>query len=101
MNQIGTAAGLTLGPFAAGILIAVRSAALALFGLAVVYSLALIPFFLMPNSLRAVRVKCGSKSAPLKCALKSGDSKLKTDFSACALARLGMAYHPPRLIKEG
>ncbi|MDP6667200.1 MAG: MFS transporter [Dehalococcoidia bacterium] len=42
MNQLGTAAGRTLGPLAAGALIAIRSAALALFGLAVVYGLALI-----------------------------------------------------------
>ena len=45
MNQLGHALGRTLGPMAAGILIAVRSAAFALFGLAVVYAVALIATF--------------------------------------------------------
>ncbi len=42
MNQFGSALGRSLGPLAAGVLIAMRSAALALFGLAVVYGTALI-----------------------------------------------------------
>lgn len=45
MNQLGHALGRTLGPLAAGILIAIKSAALALFGLAVVYAVALIATF--------------------------------------------------------
>jgi MFS family permease len=45
MNQMGHALGRTLGPLAAGILIAVKSAALALFGLAIVYAVALIATF--------------------------------------------------------
>jgi len=45
MNQLGNALGRTLGPLAAGALIAIRSAALALFGLAVVYGVALIATF--------------------------------------------------------
>ena len=45
MNQLGHALGRTLGPLAAGILIAIKSAALALFGLAVVYAVAMIATF--------------------------------------------------------
>ncbi|MCI0837901.1 MAG: MFS transporter, partial [Chloroflexi bacterium] len=45
MNQLGFALGRTLGPLLAGILIAVRNAALALFGLALVYLAALIATF--------------------------------------------------------
>lgn len=45
MNQLGYATGRTLGPLEAGILIAVRSAALALFELTVVYGAALIATF--------------------------------------------------------
>ena len=45
LSQIGDALGRTLGPLLAGILIAARSAALALFGLAVVYALSLIAIF--------------------------------------------------------
>jgi len=45
MNQLGNAVGRTLGPLAAGVLIAIRSAALALFGLAVVYGVALLATF--------------------------------------------------------
>jgi MFS family permease len=45
MNQMGHALGKTLGPLAAGILIAIKSAALALFGLAVVYAVAMIATF--------------------------------------------------------
>jgi len=45
MSQMGDALGRTLGPLLAGILIAAKSAALALFGLAVVYSLSLIAVF--------------------------------------------------------
>ncbi|MCH8230444.1 MAG: MFS transporter, partial [Chloroflexi bacterium] len=45
MSQMGDALGQTLGPLLAGILIAARSAALALFGLAVVYALSLIAVF--------------------------------------------------------
>ncbi|MCZ6852782.1 MAG: MFS transporter [Gammaproteobacteria bacterium] len=45
INQLGFALGRTLGPLLAGILIAVRNAALALFGLATVYLAALIATF--------------------------------------------------------
>jgi MFS family permease len=45
MNQLGHALGRTLGPLAAGALIAIRSAALALFGLAAVYGVALLITF--------------------------------------------------------
>jgi hypothetical protein len=45
INQLGHALGRTLGPLAAGILIAIKSAALALFGLAVVYAVAMIATF--------------------------------------------------------
>jgi MFS family permease len=45
MNQLGNALGRTLGPLAAGVLIGIRSAALALFGLAVVYGVALLATF--------------------------------------------------------
>ncbi|MCH7971277.1 MAG: MFS transporter [Chloroflexi bacterium] len=45
INQLGFALGRTLGPLLAGILIAVRNAALALFGLAMVYLAALIATF--------------------------------------------------------
>ncbi|MBC8453053.1 MAG: MFS transporter [Chloroflexi bacterium] len=45
MNQLSHALGRTLGPLLAGILIAIRSAALALFGLAVVYMIAMIATF--------------------------------------------------------
>jgi MFS family permease len=45
MNQLGNAVGRTLGPLAAGVLIAIRSAALALFGLAIVYGVALLATF--------------------------------------------------------
>ena len=45
MSQMGDALGRTLGPLLAGILIAAKSAALALFGLAIVYSLSLIAIF--------------------------------------------------------
>ncbi|MDA1280022.1 MAG: MFS transporter [Chloroflexi bacterium] len=45
MNQLGNALGRTLGPLLAGVLIAIRSAALALFGLAVVYGVALLVSF--------------------------------------------------------
>jgi MFS family permease len=45
MDTLGTALGQTLGPLLAGILIAAKSAALALFGLAVVYALSLIAVF--------------------------------------------------------
>jgi MFS family permease len=45
VNQVSRALGQTLGPLAAGILIAARSAALALFGLAAVYFGALIATF--------------------------------------------------------
>ncbi|MBT4126383.1 MAG: MFS transporter [Chloroflexi bacterium] len=45
MNQLGNALGKTFGPLAAGILIAIKSAALALFGLAVVYGVAMLATF--------------------------------------------------------
>ncbi len=45
MNQLGYATGGTLGQLEAAIMIAVRSAALALFELAVVYGAALIATF--------------------------------------------------------
>ena len=45
MNQMGDALGRTLGPLLAGILIAIKSAALAFFGLAVVYFLSLLTVF--------------------------------------------------------
>ena len=45
LNQIGLALGRTLGPLLGGVLIAVRSAALALFGLAAVYMAALVTTF--------------------------------------------------------
>lgn len=45
MNQLGNSMGRTLGPLLAGVLISVRSAALALFGLAIVYFVALIATF--------------------------------------------------------
>ena len=45
INQLGFALGRTLGPLLAGILIAVRSAALALFGLAIVYVVSLAATF--------------------------------------------------------
>ena len=45
MNQLGSATGRTLGPLLAGILISIRSAALALFGLAIVYVVSLIATF--------------------------------------------------------
>jgi len=45
MNQLGNAVGRTLGPLAAGVPIAIRSAALALFGLAIVYGVALLATF--------------------------------------------------------
>ncbi|MDA1280021.1 MAG: MFS transporter [Chloroflexi bacterium] len=45
VNQVSRALGQTLGPLVAGILIAVRSAALALFGLAAVYTGALLATF--------------------------------------------------------
>ena len=45
VDQMGNALGRTLGPLLAGILIAAKSAALALFGLAVVYVLSLIAVF--------------------------------------------------------
>jgi MFS family permease len=45
INQLGFALGRTLGPLLAGILIAVRSAALALFGLAIVYVVSLVATF--------------------------------------------------------
>jgi len=45
INQLGHALGRTLGPLAAGILIAIKSAALALFGLAVVHAVAMIATF--------------------------------------------------------
>jgi MFS family permease len=45
MDSMGNALGQTLGPLLAGILIAAKSAAFALFGLAVVYALSLIAVF--------------------------------------------------------
>lgn len=45
VNQVSRAVGFTLGPLLAGILIAARSAALALFGLAAVYTGALLATF--------------------------------------------------------
>ena len=45
MNQLGNSMGRTLGPLFAGVLISIRSAALALFGLAIVYVVSLIATF--------------------------------------------------------
>ena len=49
LNQIGPSAGRTLGPMLAGILIAVRNAATAFFGLTVVYVLSVVATMRLPT----------------------------------------------------